>query len=333
MVVDEVEGRSDYGRDLNVDITIDSEITCGIIGIQVKGGGSFFRHGQWVIPSTPTDWAYWRASTVPIIGMVWNPKDGVIRWRNLTELARSPVVIDDQGYDSTRQSDDQPNIAVTEVLDYETFGEFVKQVESYLRATDTSAYLQLLDRDDEVRRQGIFNCWSLGRRDPRPFILLRHLLPTFDGNSLVEGITVLAHATSHPDIYWRPTNWISPLVKDEVQLSFRWTLDELVNLVDKVENLGDEFPGWERGGVGQSLWAILAIDPALKEKLPRAIRAAVEERKFDAGFRLLVCYQWLSENPLEEVSRVLRTNPELQAHESVNMLIEMLHEHGQVPVY
>lgn len=49
LVVDEVDGRSDYGRDLNVDVTQGSEITDGIIGVQVKGGKTFHRHGQWVI--------------------------------------------------------------------------------------------------------------------------------------------------------------------------------------------------------------------------------------------------------------------------------------------
>jgi hypothetical protein len=39
----EVSGRSDYGRDLNVDLTRDSEVTGGIIGVQVKGGTSFFK--------------------------------------------------------------------------------------------------------------------------------------------------------------------------------------------------------------------------------------------------------------------------------------------------
>ena len=73
MVVDEIDGRSDYGRDLNVDITRQSEVTGGIIGVQVKGGASFFRHGDWVIPAKPVDWEYWRSSTVPIIGMPTTP--------------------------------------------------------------------------------------------------------------------------------------------------------------------------------------------------------------------------------------------------------------------
>lgn len=95
MVVDEVDGRSDYGRDLNVDLTRDLEAPGGIIGVQLKGGASYFKHSEWVIPAAPTDWEYWRSSTVPIIGMIHDPASDTIRWRNLTRLARSRVMLED----------------------------------------------------------------------------------------------------------------------------------------------------------------------------------------------------------------------------------------------
>jgi hypothetical protein len=37
-LVDEVDGSSDRGPDINVDVTRSSEITSGIIGVPVKGG-------------------------------------------------------------------------------------------------------------------------------------------------------------------------------------------------------------------------------------------------------------------------------------------------------
>lgn len=41
LVVDEFDGRADYGRDLNVDTTTASRVMGGIIGVQVRGGSSF----------------------------------------------------------------------------------------------------------------------------------------------------------------------------------------------------------------------------------------------------------------------------------------------------
>ncbi|WP_234787948.1 DUF4365 domain-containing protein [Mycolicibacter sinensis] len=127
-VVDEVDGRSDYGRDLNVDVTRGSEITGGIIGVQVKGGKSFYRNGRWIIPATPTDWHYWRSSTVPIIGMVHDPATAAIRWINLSQLARSEVQIDDGGYGATPQSDEVTEVVVSNVLDDTTFDAFLGEV-------------------------------------------------------------------------------------------------------------------------------------------------------------------------------------------------------------
>lgn len=60
-------------------------------------------------------------------------------------------------------------------------------------------------------------------------ILLRRLLPHMRGSSLLDGITVLAHATPHPDILWSPRNWISTPVKEEVQAAMHWSSSELVD--------------------------------------------------------------------------------------------------------
>jgi hypothetical protein len=210
LVVDEVDGRSDYGRDLNVDITLDGQITGGIIGVQVKSGPTYFRQGRWGIPATPADWEYWRSSTVPIIGMVYDPADVVIRWCNLSRLARARVIADDESFAPAPQSDDRTEVPVTVVLDDDSFDEFIDQATAYLGATADSAYLLLIDPDDAARCRGVANCWTLGRHDPRPLVLLRHLLPSLEGRSFLAALNVLAHATSHPDIFWTRQNWISP---------------------------------------------------------------------------------------------------------------------------
>jgi len=332
LVVDEVDGRSDYGRDLNVDITNAAHLTGGIFGVQVKGGRSFLRRGRWVIPASPSDWEYWRSSTVPIIGLVWDPQEDKLRWVNLTQRARAAVTIDEASYEYETQNDQLAEVVVNDLLDNATFSDFIDRVASYLHATSSTAFLELLSSDDDTRRHGVLNCWTLGRWDPRPFILLRHVLPTLTGQSLVDGITVLAHSTSHPDIAWTPRNWISKPVEEEVQKHLVWTPDELVALVHSVEMLED-VTGWERGGVGQSLWSIISIQPDCVRALRRAVKVAVEERKMDAAVRLLVCFQWLVEDPGQEIRILLAEVPELDGHEHVNWLVEVIDRDGRVVIY
>ncbi|MCA4757074.1 DUF4365 domain-containing protein [Mycolicibacterium fortuitum] len=333
LVVDEVDGRSDYGRDLNVDVTRGAEITGGIIGVQVKGGRSFYRKGRWIIPATPADWHYWRSSTVPIIGMVHDPDTSDIRWINLSQRARSKVHIDDGDYGAAPQSDDRTEVVVTDVLDDTSFDAFLDEVETYLAATAESAYLLLVESDDELRRRGIFNCWTLGRRDPRPLILLRRLLPSMTGRSLLDGITVLAHATPHPDIFWTKQNWITPLIEDEVRATLCWSPEELATLVHAVETFDDGGVDWQRGGVGQNLWSIMVVDPDLCQKLPGAIRICVEADQLQAALRLVICYQYLVDDPVAVVDAIMKEYPPLAADEMSGWIVEHLHEWGRIDVY
>lgn len=327
-----MDGRSDYGRDLNVDLTRESEVTGGIIGVQVKGGRSFFKHGQWVIPASPPDWEYWRSSNVPIVGMVHDPDRNTIRWCNLTRLARSQVMLDDS-YFPSRRSDALGEVVVTQILDDDTFSAFVDEMETYLAATADSAYLLLLDADDEVRRHGVFNCWTLGRHDARPLVLLRHLLSSLANRSLLDAIQVLAHATAHPDIFWTKQNWISPNVEREVRASFRWSSDELFDLVNAVETMDASGVDWQRGGVGQSLWSIMVVDPGLCANLPAGIRAAVEAGRIQAAVRLVICYQYLTDDPVTDVDRIMRAHPALAEDEMAGWVVEELRERGRFNVY
>jgi hypothetical protein len=333
LVVDEVDGRADYGRDLNVDITSASRITGGIIGVQVKGGNSFRRGEQWVIPATPTDWHYWRSSTLPLIGMTWDPESDTVRWVNLTQRARSRVVVTEASYDYELQDDNGSQVITDQVLDSSTFDQFIEAVEGYLQATGSSAFLELLSEDDAARRRGVYACWTLGRLSPDPLILLRRLLPGLRAYSLLDGVSVLAHATPHPDIGWSPRNWISEPVKNEVAAAMRWTPSELVNLVHEVEQLGEDVLGWERGGVGQSLWSLMVMDPDILRLLRVATRLAVEETKLDAAARLLICYQWMADDPLADVLCLLDELPSLVDHSWVRMLVSEMREHGRIDVY
>jgi hypothetical protein len=332
LVVDEVDGRADYGRDLNVDITVKGRITGGIIGVQVKSGASHFRRGRWIIPATPVDWEYWRSSTVPVIGMVYDPATDTIRWRNLSRAARARVDPDD-GFDPEPQSDDASEAVMTEVLDDASFGDFLNQTLAYLSATADSAFLSLFEASDESRRRGVFNCWTLGRHDPRPLMLLRHVLPTLGGRSFLDAVQVLAHATSHPDIFWTRQNWISPPVEEAVKRSFRWSADEVVGLVHKFETMDEVGADWYRGGMGQNLWSIMVADRGLQQTLPEAIRHAADSGCERAAVRLLIWFQYLTPEPQVDVAGLVAAIPRLSEMEEVGWVTDEVQRVGRFEVF
>jgi hypothetical protein len=68
----------------------------------------------------------------------------------------------------------------------------------------------------------------------------------------------------------------------------------LAELVNAVETMDDGGADWQRGGIGQSLWSIMVVDPELCSKLPAAIRTCVEAGRIQAAVRLLICYRYLT---------------------------------------
>jgi hypothetical protein len=72
---------------------------------------------------------------------------------------------------------------------------------------------------------------------------------------------------------------------------------------------------WQRGGVGQILWSIMVLDPELCSKLPAAIRTCVEAGRIKAAVRLLICYQYLTDNPVADVDAIMAANPALAEDE------------------
>jgi len=236
-VVDEVEGRNDYGRDLIVDITERGEITGAIIGIQVKGDRRFIKDGDWELPASPKDRRYWAESSVPIVGVLWNPDDGGMRWINLTAYARTDPTISTWPFTRPRRvPDEEPSdvkilFPKSQVLSDTTLSLMLEQLRAYLRQSSTPALLGLFDLDDERCSNAVFDCWTLGRSDARAFLLLRWALPSLSGDPLRDAIRTLSYLTPHPDVFWDASNWIPPEIKRQVQTAFRWSAQEICDLV------------------------------------------------------------------------------------------------------
>lgn len=333
LVVAEVDGRSDYGRDLIVDITEAGEITGAVIGVQVKGDRRFIRDGCWELPATPKDLRYWAESSVPVAGILWDPDSSELRWANLTGYARTDQTI--SSWPPRRPPTATPERLVpfpkTHVLSGATLLDMISKMHAYVRQTSTLALLGLFDADDDQRCQAVFDCWTLGRTDARALLMLRRALPSLEGNSLHDAITVLSHLTPHPDIFWHAGNWVPPEIERQVQPAFTWSAREVCDLVCAVEHLDEGDNSWERGGLGQSLWMLFTQDRQLRTVLPSALRLAVDLGDGDAALRLLVIHQYLADDPLSAARSALDRYPILRSHDLSDELVRQIEEFGRLP--
>jgi hypothetical protein len=336
LVVDEVDARSDYGRDLIVDITEANAITGAVIGVQVKGDRRFVCDGTWELPVDLKTRRYWAESSVPIIGILWDPDSGELRWGNLTAFARTDPMISDWPPHAPRQEPSAGKIMrfpSSQVLSDETLPDMIEQMHAYVRRTAAPALLGLFDADEQRRCHAVFDCWTLGRTDARAFLLLRHALPSLAGESLRQAIATLSRLTPHPDIFWHDGNWVPPEVERQVRQAFRWSTQEVYELVGAVEHLDDEGAGWERGGLGQCLWMLLAEDPTLPTTVETAMGLAARAEDADTTFRLLVIHQFLAEDPLDAAHTALEQFPLLRGHAYSGELIGLIAEFGRLNVY
>ena len=168
------------------------------------------------------------------------------------------------------------------------------------------------------------------RNDPRPLVLLRRLLSSLDGRSLLDAISVLAHVTDHPDILWSPRNWISPPVEEAVRKVFSWHPDELADIVRKTEAMGAV---WQRGGHGQSLWMLLAADKKLGAKLPLAIHRAMEDGHIESATRLLNCYQAAARHLPDDIEAIVAQHPAILDNEFAIGIVETVRTEGRLPLF
>jgi hypothetical protein len=331
LVVQEYDTRNDYGKDLVIDLTENDEITGAMIAAQVKGGKSYFRGTVAFIPARGSDVRLWADSTIPVIGIVWHSDSNELFWTNLTEQCRALMVeyrrqVPSAGY--------VEEIRVTRKLDQASLPHLVESMKVFAKAASSDAYLFLMDDEDEVRRDGIFACWTYGRSDARALILLRRVLPYLKDRSFLDGMWALNAICGNPDFFGHSGNWIPRDVRRAAEEHLVWTAEEVAALVYEHERLDVDREGWQRGGTGQMLWSLL--NPiGLKDRPPlrEALGIVVARRQFDAAFRLLVAIQWTAEVPIDALREALATFPELNGHSDVNLLVEYVLEGGRLDIY
>jgi hypothetical protein len=268
IVVQSVETENDIGRDAFVDIVdiVDgTDVTGGVICVQVKSGPSHFHDNQWVIPGKPADFTLWRESTVPVFGIVHDPDTDAVRWVNLSHAAAlaldgylSPVVSGPFGVWAIPVPDDNR-------LDQDLTA-FLAAAETALRRRSGTPVAALLSDDVETVESGIADTFAVGRYDPTGFLLLASLFHRLPKSSRRFAVVTLAMTTSHPDVLWTKDNWIPERVSSVVRRRIRWNENDVTALLAEIDE-----SGIDRGTIGQTVLHVLLLDNDILPKLQRVV--------------------------------------------------------------
>lgn len=291
---------NDYGKDAYVDLAEGERITGLCAALQIKGGVSYRRaDGSYFIPLDKKHAKIWREATLPILGLVHDPDDGLGRWCSISDFVN-------QGHNTTASYIPVPRDAILDV----------NELHSRLRSTVLSGsrivrhpLIQVLSEDDDVSESAVLDCFALGRSEARIFIGLRYLLRAIDKEVVRAFIYVLAHLTPHPDVFWHSGNWIPQEVKRVVQPHLSWEQDEILRLLQSIE--ADEY---ERGGMGQSLYMLFVQDANIADKMKDvAVQAANLGDEEAANVALYFHLYWLGEDASEHFAALLASHANLRS--------------------
>jgi hypothetical protein len=317
MLVQQIDGSIDIGKDLYVDLTEGDIATGELVAIQVKAGKTYRAGSDYAIPCRPADVSLWKSSTVPIFGIVHAPS-GRLYWTNLTAWARS------QPDPSARQAP----VSSRCWLESRTLGTFVAEAREFLRASGPPSLIGLADNEAAIQRAAVYDAFALGRHDARALLLLRASLRYLrDPAPLRFAIHVLALCIGHGDTFYTSRNWIAPAVAKRVRREFSWSYDELCQLLSAADP--EEYV---RGGLGQDV-AVLVGDgwaPDVERQLENVILNADLSAAWPALMLLIADARG---DALETYDRLVPCSRTLPTDPAVQELRIVLVEFGSVGMW
>jgi hypothetical protein len=237
LVVQTIETSNDIGRDAFVEIVRESEVTGGVIALQIKSGPSFRRPQGWVIPGEEEDFTLWRESTVPMFGVVCDTETMQLRWVDLSSAARaretttswttSQLVAGPFGKQAVLVPDDNR-------LDLDVKA-FIASAETALSTHRGLPVASLLSEDLGAVKTALVDLFARGRSDAAALLLVAGLLGHLPRESHRLAVQVLSQVTSNPDIAWTSDTWVPEEIRSAVRRRLSWTASEVELLLEQID--------------------------------------------------------------------------------------------------
>jgi Domain of unknown function (DUF4365) len=287
-----IDASNDFGKDGYVDITDDdARLTGELFSVQVKGGESWTAADGYRIP-VGKHRDVWMNSPVPVIGVVHDPKDGRLRWANLTAALRA---------DHELASVYVPDGALLD--EYEQLRALIESV----RATTQPGLPMALGSDsDDEQEAAVWDCFAIARHNVDALIAVRRCFLALGESGRLAGLVALAFCTPHPDVYWTKQNRLPDPIRRVVCTSMRWNVAEVWQLLEMV----DPETGFERGSVGQCIYMLLFEDPDCGELACRTAVAAVIDAPMVASWAMAIYLYLAGERAPAEWARLCAERPE-----------------------
>jgi hypothetical protein len=266
LIFQKIDLDNDIGKDAVLDLAESGDDAGLMVALQIKGGRKYKRKNGHSVPIDDRLRKIWGNSSIPVFVIVLDPDDGELYWGNLGMMANM----------APKGAGTIPVLPDTR-LTPGGLKNFLETARLECSARRRDPLLALTSADSSLLQSALFDCLALGRHDPRYLTSVRRYLPFIeDQRSFYMAISLLAHATPHPNILWHPGNHIPEAIAEEICKSFRWTPSDIAMLLARL--CLPEAGMWSNGTIGQTLYMLLREDKSLRWSIDQLLTEAFREQ-------------------------------------------------------
>jgi hypothetical protein len=261
-IFQEIDSSNDVGNDAYIEFVDDESTTGCCIAVQIKSGVSYFnRAGRPCIRVDASHIEYWRSHTLPVAGVVYDPRERVAYWCDIT------ASISEERSARTQISIDQASVFSTA-----TFGAFMTHFkgyrDSYSREANLGRALRAFADTSDVEHcwDGLRSLFSFHRNEKAAWFYVVNAIRVFRHHDLLpEMVSILRYVPGHGDLFLGDWNFIDRDVREFALQAMRASFGrtEIATLLSAV----DDENGFSRGSVGQDVMAIVNVIPAREDHL------------------------------------------------------------------
>lgn len=269
-IFNKVDGTNDVGLDGYIEFTHENSPTGLCIGIQVKAGNSnVSASGSTVtIKADRNHFEYWHNHILPIIAVVYIPKNEKAYWIDITQYIVNDEDVIERGPYSIK-------INQANVFDSNNFSLIHYKLRKYLSSYGEDKFFGrslkfLADLGSpENRYDAVRSLFSFHRDKLETWYYLISSF-CFENDRKMQSALIYAyrHLLMHGDIWWHPGNVIESIIRDQANklISKYFGLDEVSKLLNHIND-----DGISRGTVGFDVDLIIRLIPERIEFLKKII--------------------------------------------------------------
>jgi len=269
-IFQEITRDNDYGNDAFIELVINENVTGIMLALQIKSGKSYIKKDRCCFAATASQCRYWAEHRLPVIGVVFDPSEDRAHWINLSHYNKGRRDFSDQFISFEKRE--------INAFDKESFESFFVPLFSRkpIRLGRERSLAWARSPDFSMHSIGVKSLFYGFCKNLSTWEVLEELLYTRIPENTTGFIPyALAHDPWHGDIVETKETTLDSglrsLLKERMASYDNKILLALIRLID--DN------GFERGSVGQSVYAIVDL---VVENAPAKIASIIDNEKVES---------------------------------------------------